>query len=206
MSKKDNLELVEILSRLQNKEDLSLGENLSFFQKINDRLNTSRYEELYFGLSDVQIFEYMTTSYFQMQSDDIFFKAKIDSMFQTVFQKLSSNRYWKDRRINKKYDLLNGYVNGIRRSKNRPRLPFHDANLTSVIGYLPFLGKENVIGYVVNQEHLDSLDIRFIDAVLNKDNGIILALETLKNIIKQNNWPCKNVLELYLRYKKEYGF
>ena len=205
MTKKDNLELVEILLRLHKKEDLSLGENLSFFQKITDRLNTAKYEELHFGLSDVQIFEYLTMSYFKMQSGDIFFKAKIDPMFQTVFQKLSSNRYWKERKINKKYDLLNGFKNGIRRSKNKPKLPFRDANLSSVKCYLPLLGKENVIGYVINQEHLDSLDIRLIDAVLNKDNGEFLALDTLKNIIKQNNWPCKNVLELYLKCKKFYG-
>ena len=205
MTKKYNLELVEILSRLQEKEDLSLGENLSFFQKITDRLNIARYEELHFGLSDVQIFEYLTMSYFRMQSDDIFFKAKIDPMFQKVFQKLSSNRYWKKREINKKYDLLDAYKNGIRRSQNRPKLPFRDANLTSIKSYLPLLGKENVIGYVVNQEYLDSLDIRLIDAVLKKDNGEVLALDTMKKIIKQNNWPRKNVLELYLKCKKFYG-
>ena len=50
-----------------------------------------------------------------------------------------------------------------------------------------------------------SLIIPLIDAVLNKDNGEFLALDTLKNIIKQNNWPCKNVLELYLKCKKFYG-
>ena len=212
MTKRDNLELVEILSRLHKKEDLSLGENLSFFQKINDRLNTAKNEDLHFGLSDAQIFEYLTMSYFKMQSADIFLKAKIDPLFQKVFQKLSSNRYWKKREINKKYDLFNAYKNGIRRSKNRPKLPFRDTNLTSVKGYLPFLGKENVIGYVINQEHLDSLDIRLIDAVLKKNNGTmecfwgeVLALDTLKKIIKQNNWPCTNVLELYLKCKKFYG-
>ena len=205
MTKKDNLELVEILSRLHKKEDLSFRENLSFFSKITDRLNTARYKELHFGLSDVQIFEYLTMSYFKMQSDDIFLRAKVDPMFQKVFQKLSSNRYWKKREINKKYDLFDAYKNGIRRSKNRPKLPFLDANLTSIKSYLPLLGKENVIGYVVNQEHLDSLDIRLIDAVLNKDNGEVLALDNLKKIIKQNNWPRKNVLELYLKCKKFYG-
>ena len=205
MTEKDNLELVEILSRLHKKEDLSFRENLSFFSKITDRLNTARYKELHFGLSDVQIFEYLTMSYFKMQSDDIFLRAKVDPMFQKVFQKLSSNRYWNKREINKKYDLFDAYKNGIRRSKNRPKLPFLDANLTSIKSYLPLLGKENVIGYVVNQEHLDSLDIRLIDAVLSKDNEEVLALDTLKKIIIKNNWPRKNLLELYLKCKNFYG-
>ena len=205
MTKRDNLELVEILSRLHKKEDLSFRENLSFFSKITDRLNTARYKELHFGLSDVQIFEYLTMSYFKMQSDDIFLRAKVDPMFQKVFQKLSSNRYWNKREINKKYDLFDAYKNGIRRSKNRPKFPFRDANLISIKSYLPLLGKENVIGYVVNQEHLDSLDIRLIDAVLSKDNEEVLALDTLKKIIIKNNWPRKNLLELYLKCKNFYG-
>ncbi len=205
MTEKDNLELVEILSRLHKKEDLSFRENLSFFSKITDRLNTARYKELHFGLSDVQIFEYLTMSYFKMQSDDIFLRAKVDPMFQKVFQKLSSNRYWNKREINKKYDLFDAYKNGIRRSKNRPKFPFRDANLISIKSYLPLLGKENVIGYVVNQEHLDSLDIRLIDAVLSKDNEEVLALDTLKKIIIKNNWPRKNLLELYLKCKNFYG-
>tara|TARA_Y100000591_G_C21646460_1_gene600589 strand:+ start:134 stop:751 length:618 start_codon:yes stop_codon:yes gene_type:complete len=205
VTEKDNLELVEILSRLHKKEDLSFRENLSFFSKITDRLNTARYKELHFGLSDVQIFEYLTMSYFKMQSDDIFLRAKVDPMFQKVFQKLSSNRYWNKREINKKYDLFDAYKNGIRRSKNRPKFPFRDANLISIKSYLPLLGKENVIGYVVNQEHLDSLDIRLIDAVLSKDNEEVLALDTLKKIIIKNNWPRKNLLELYLKCKNFYG-
>ena len=206
MSKKDNLELVETLLRLHNKKDLSLEENFRFFQKISDRLGTAKYEELHFGLSDMRMFEYLTMSYFMMQSDDIFQKAYMGSMFKRAFQKLSSNRFWKKRKHNKKYDLLNGYQNGIRRSKNWPKVVFHDSNLRKIKLNLPLLGKENVIGYVVNQEHLGPFDIRLIDAVLNKDNKGVFAVDTLENILKQNNWPCKNVLELYLRYKKEYGF
>ena len=83
---------------------------------------------------------------------------------------------------------------------------FRDANLTSIKSFLPLLGKENVIGYVVNQEHLDSLDIRLIKAVLNEDGEEGLPIDTLKNIIKQNNWRCGGALELYLKCKKFYGY